>query len=67
MHNGHMPLVGEVSFTLVVVPAVDLPFKYALLWVTLSLMVYVSPSHLYKRKLARRDTNQHTYKDYENN
>ena len=39
MHRGHMPLVGEVSLTLVVVPAVLLPFRYALLWVTLSLMV----------------------------
>ena len=53
MHRGHMPLVGEVSLTLVVVPLVDLPLRYALLWVTLSLIVCFSPSHLYKRKPRR--------------
>jgi hypothetical protein len=38
MHMGHMPLVGDTSLTLVVVPLVDLPFRYALLWLTLSLI-----------------------------
>jgi len=41
---GHMPLVGLTSLTRVVVPLVDLPFRYALFLVTLSLILC---SHLY--------------------
>jgi len=40
MHMGHIPLVGLVSLTRVVVPVVDFPFKYALFLCTRSLIFF---------------------------
>ena len=42
MQMGHMPLIVLVSFTRVLVPTVDFPFKYELFFCTLSLKLIPS-------------------------
>ena len=64
MQMGHMPLVGDTSLTLVVVPQVDLPFRYALFLVTRSLILDSSPSHVYICKPRRTRLTPRTFKDY---
>ena len=64
MHSGHMPLVGLTSLTLVVVPVVDLPFRYAEFLVTLS---GISIHTFTNVNLGMRDTYARIFKAYVKN
>lgn len=59
-----MPLVGLTSFTLVVVPVVDLPFRYAEFFVTLSGIFFHTFTNV---NLGMRDTCTRIFKAYVRN